>query len=132
MEYLLDTNAVIALLENPEGALSRRLHRYAPADFGLPSLVLHELFYGAFRSQRRDRNLATVEALQFEVVPFEQEDARHAGEIRANLVAAGQPIGAYDFLIAGQARARDLTLITHNLKEFRRVEGLRFENWQDP
>jgi tRNA(fMet)-specific endonuclease VapC len=88
------------------------------------------LFYGAYKGRRRAENLARVEALQFEVVEFDREDARQAGEIRAALAAAGTPIGPYDVLIAGQAMARALTLITHNTREFERVPGLHVEDWE--
>jgi tRNA(fMet)-specific endonuclease VapC len=66
------------------------------------------------------------------VLPLDLEDARHAGELRARLAARGTPIGAYDILIAGQARARGLVLITRNLREFERAPGLNAENWHDP
>jgi tRNA(fMet)-specific endonuclease VapC len=128
MKYLLDTNAVIAILKGDPFVLSQ-LRARQPADFGLPSIVAHELYYGAFKSQRVDANLARVEGLQFEVLPFDTEDAQHAGEIRAQLAAAGTPIGPYDVLIAGQARARELVLVTHNVREFARVDGLKVEDW---
>ena len=131
MRYLLDANAVIAVLNDPAGPLSHRLHGVAPADVGVSAIVKYELYFGAFKSQRRERNLALVDALRFEVLPLDTEDARHAGEIRAWLAAQGTPIGAYDILIAGQARARGLTLVTRNLREFERVPGLNTENWQD-
>ena len=74
-------------------ALSRRLRQHLPQDFGLPTMVAHELFYGAFKSQRTAENLALVEALQFEVLEFDKDDARQAGEIRAVLAKAGTSIG---------------------------------------
>ncbi len=98
--------------------------------FGVSAIVVHELFYGAFRGSRSEQNLASFEALKFEVVEFNKEDAWQAAEIRAMLARAGTPIGSYDVLIAGQARARDLTLITRNMGEFSRVDGLRAENWE--
>lgn len=128
MKYLLDANAIIAILKG-EPAMLARLRTHQPADFGLPSIVAHELYYGAYKSQRAAANLARVEALQFEVVAFDAEDAQHAGEIRAQLAAAGTPIGPYDVLSAGQARARQLVLITHNMREFVRVAGLQVEDW---
>lgn len=106
-----------------------RLRAHLPSDFGLPAIVAHELFYGAYKSQRAAANLARIEALQFEVVPFDAEDAQHAGEIRAQLEAVGTPIGPYDVLIAGQARARNLILVTHNIREFARVAQLAVEDW---
>ena len=93
-------------------------------------IVAHELFCGAFKSRRRAENVAVVEALQLEVLAFDEEDARQAGAIRAALARTGQPIGPSDGLIAGQARARRLTLITHDTSEFARVEGLRIEDWE--
>jgi tRNA(fMet)-specific endonuclease VapC len=131
MHYLLDTNAVIAVLNDPAGTVSKRLRQNDPLDVGVSVVVMHELYYGAFKSQRRERNLALLDALHFEVVPMDMEDARHAGEIRALLAARGAPIGPYDILIAGQARARGLTLVTRNLREFTRVPGLSTENWED-
>ncbi|QND96323.1 tRNA(fMet)-specific endonuclease VapC [Burkholderia cenocepacia] len=100
MKFLLDTNAVIAILKG-EPAILARLHAWRPADFGVPAIVAHELYYGAYKSQRAAANVARVDALQFEVVSFDTEDAQHAGEIRAHLIAAGTPIGPYDALIAG-------------------------------
>ena len=129
MKYLLDTNAVIAILKG-EPVMLGRLRAHLPSDFGLPSIVMHELYYGAHKSQRAADNLARVEALQFEVVPFDAEDAQHAGELRARLAAAGTPIGPFDALIAGQACARGLVLVTHNVREFARVGGLQVEDWQ--
>ncbi|WP_322089779.1 type II toxin-antitoxin system VapC family toxin [Burkholderia sp. BCC1999] len=128
MKFLLDTNAVIAILKG-EPAMLSRLRQHQPADFGIPAIVAHELYYGAYKSQRVEANVARVEALQFEVVSFDVEDAQHAGEIRAHLIAAGTPIGPYDALIAGQARARQLVLVTHNIREFERVQGLQVEDW---
>ena len=129
MKYLLDTNAVIAILKG-DPAVTGRLRAHLPSDFGLPSIVVHELYYGACKSQRAAENLARVEALQFEIVPFDAEDAQHAGELSAQLAAAGTPIGPYDALIAGQARARGLVLVTHNVREFARVNELQVEDWQ--
>ena len=131
MRYVLDTNAVIALLNDPSGPVSRRLHLLAPVEVGVSAVVTHELYFGAYKSQRLDHNLAIVDALRFSVLAFDREDSRHAGEIRAALAAQGTPIGGYDVLIAGQARARQLILVTRNIKEFSRVDGLRTENWQD-
>jgi tRNA(fMet)-specific endonuclease VapC len=72
-----------------------------------------------------------IDALQFVMLEFDKEDARQAGEIRALLASEGTPIGPYDVLIAGQAVARDMILVTQNTREFERVPGLRFEDWQD-
>jgi tRNA(fMet)-specific endonuclease VapC len=127
--YLLDTNAIIALLNDAESPLARRVRQYKPADICISSIVAHELFYGAFKSQRAERNVALVDSLQFEVLEFDKEDARQAGQVRAYLALNGTPIGPYDSLIAGQAKARNMVLVTGNIDEFKRVEGLIIENW---
>lgn len=130
MTHLLDANAVIAMLNDAGSVVAQRARQHKPRDVGMSSIVAHELYYGAFKSQRVERNVALVDALQFEVVEFDHEDAREAGAIRALLATRGTPIGPYDILIAGQAKARGLTLVTRNTSEFRRVKGLRVEDWE--
>jgi len=129
MRYLLDTNAVIALSNNIDGNLSRRARRVPPHDIAVSSIVMQELYFGAHKSRRQRQNLAVADALQFDVIEFDRDDARQAGEIRAFLAAQGTPIGPYDVLIAGQAVARNAILVTRNTREFARVPGLRIENW---
>ncbi len=130
MRYLLDANVVIALLNDVASKAAKHARRVKPGDVAISAIVAHEIFYGAFKSQRADRNVALVDALRFVVVDFDKEDARQSGQIRALLAGKGTPIGPYDVLIAGQAIARNLTLVTHNTNEFRRVPGLRIEDWQ--
>jgi tRNA(fMet)-specific endonuclease VapC len=130
MAFLLDTNAVIGVLKDPAAPIGQRLRRCQPEEVFISAIVLHELFYGAFRSARVERNLAVVEGLRFSVLEFSREDARAAGKIRAALVAQGKPIGPYDVLIAGQAVARGLVLVTRNGAEFGRVKGLVMEDWE--
>ena len=91
--------------------------------------MTYELYYGAFKSRYTDRNLGLLDRIAFEVVSFDAADARAAGAIRANLEAIGRPMGPLDTLIAGQALARDLILVTANTQEFVRVEGLNCEDW---
>jgi tRNA(fMet)-specific endonuclease VapC len=129
VRFLLDTNAVIALLRRDPN-LEARLRQHKPTDFGLPAIVTYELYFGAFKGQRRDENVARIDALQFQVLEFDQEDARASGRVRAELEAIGKPIGPYDLLIAGQALARDLILISRNLSEFGRLRELRAEDWE--
>jgi tRNA(fMet)-specific endonuclease VapC len=130
VHYLLDTNAVVALLTDKSSKLAKRARLYKPADVGISSIVAHELYYGAFKSQRRESNLALIDDLYFQVVDFDKEDARQAGQVRAALAAKGTPVGPYDVLIAGQAIAREMVLVTHNTKEFARVPDLRMEDWE--
>lgn len=129
MRYLFDTNACIVLLNGTSPSLLARLRHGKPGDVGLPSLVLYELYYGAFKSQRRSQNLNLLDRIGFEIVPFEASDARMAGAIRSQLEFIGHPIGPYDTLIAGQALARGLVLVTANSREFQRVDGLDWEDW---
>jgi tRNA(fMet)-specific endonuclease VapC len=130
MRFLLDTNVVIALLNDATPKLARRARREKSADIAISAIVAHELFYGAFKSQRPTQNVASIDSLQFEVLEFDKEDARQAGEVRALLAARGTPIGPYDVLIAGQAKSRNLILVTNNTDEFGRVPGLRVDIWQ--
>ena len=126
---MLDSNVVIALLNDAASPAAQRVRQHRPADVCISSIVVHELFYGAFKSRRAERNVALVDSLQFEVLSFDKEDARLAGEIRAALALEGTPIGPYDVLIAGQAKARGMTLVTRNSREFERVSGLTVECW---
>src|ERR1700678_4346420 len=117
MQYLLDTNAIIAVLNDKNSLPAKRARLHKPIDIGISVIVAHELFYGAFKSQRSQHSLELVDGLQFEVVDFDREDARQSGEVRTALARLGTPIGPYDVLIAGQAIARNLTLVTHNKHE---------------
>jgi tRNA(fMet)-specific endonuclease VapC len=130
MPYLLDTNVVIAILEDTSAPAARRAKRERIEDLGISAIVANELFYGAFRSRRADDNLSRLDALRFPIIDFDRDDARQAGVIRAELASRGTPIGPYDVLIAGQAVARDLILVTHNTREFGRVPGLQIEDWE--
>jgi tRNA(fMet)-specific endonuclease VapC len=130
MHYLLDTNVVVTLLNDATSRPARRARQHRPSDMAMSAIVAHELFYGAFKSHRTKRNVDLVEALQFAVLEFDKEDARQAGRLRALLADKGTPIGPYDVLIAGQAMARNLILVTHNIREFGRVPGLQIEDWQ--
>ncbi|UFS68194.1 type II toxin-antitoxin system VapC family toxin (plasmid) [Paracoccus denitrificans] len=129
--HLLDTNAVIALIGRRSDALLARVEACDPGSIAVSSIVAHELWYGAYRSQKVAFNLETLRLLfaDLPILDFDREDARVAGEIRADLARQGTPIGPYDVLIAGQAKARGLTLVTNNTGEFERVAGLRLEDW---
>ncbi len=128
-KYVLDTNAVIALMKGDQRFIAKiKLH--APTDICITSITLHELYYGACKSQRRAENLARIEGLKLEVLHFDAQDALSAGKVRARLAAAGTPIGPLDLLIAGAALARGLTLVTRNTGEFERVADLRLADWQ--
>lgn len=132
--YLLDTNVCIALLNGRPQQVRVRLEQVCATDVsvGISSVVAFELWYGVGRSTHRWTNARALEAFlagPFEVVPFDEEDARAAGRVRAELAAAGTPIGAYDILIAGQAVRSSATLVTADSREFARVRGLAWEDW---
>ncbi|HTQ34451.1 MAG TPA: type II toxin-antitoxin system VapC family toxin [Stellaceae bacterium] len=130
MRYLLDANVIIGLLRDDRSPLARRARHERLEDMSTSSIVIHELLFGAFKSQRPASNLAIFDSLKFAVLDFDRDDARQAGLIRADLTRHGAPIGPYDVLIAGQAVARNLILVTRNTREFGRVSGLRIENWE--
>lgn len=130
IRWLLDTNAVIALLKGNHSEFTARVISKKPEEFGLSVIVYHELMYGAAKSARPDQNIKVLEGIAFPLVSFEHQDAHSAGLIRGQLAKLGTPIGPLDVLIAGQALARDLILITDNGREFSRITGLKQENWQ--
>ena len=132
MKFLIDTNIVIGLLKTtPREKLLPKVKAYDPTNIVTSVIVAHELFYGAFYSAKRDRNLRRFQALfrNIEPLPFTVEDAHAAGEVRARLRAIGKPIRSYDALIAGQAISRGLVLVTNNTREFARVDGLKVVDW---
>jgi tRNA(fMet)-specific endonuclease VapC len=130
LKYLLDTNIVIYTMKNRPQRVKRRFQQHH-GQMGISTVTIGELVFGAEHSQQTERNLADLEALaaRLEVLPFDNQAAYHFGQIRAALYRAGQPIGPYDMMIAGHARACGLKLVTNNMKEFERVPGLLLENW---
>ena len=132
--YLLDTNACIALINGTEINVRRRFKRAVAREsvILLSSIVAFELWYGVAKSQRKDSNTQRLETFlggPLEWALFDEDDARAAGTVRAALEIVGRPVGAYDVLVAGQARRRGATLVTSNTKEFARVQGLKWEDW---
>jgi tRNA(fMet)-specific endonuclease VapC len=132
--YLLDTNACITLINGTEINVRRRFKRAVAREsvILLSSIVAFELWYGVAKSQRKDSNTQRLETFlggPLEWALFDEDDARAAGTVRAELEAVGKPVSAYDVLLAGQARRRGATLVTSNTKEFARVQGLKWEDW---
>lgn len=132
--YSLDTNACIALINGRPPAVRERFRQaeQAGSSFGLSTIVLFELRYGAAKSQHPEATGARLEMFltgPLDLLPFDDEDAADVGAARAVLERAGTPIGAYDLLIAGQARRRGLTVVTANAREFGRVASLSWEDW---
>jgi len=130
----LDTNIAIYVINRRMPTVRHRLAEQLRlgTEIGFPAVALFELRYGHARSDRRaesDRLLAEFLAPGIAVLPFEEEDAAHAGDIRAYLESKGTPIGHYDYLIAAQARRRGAALVTLNVREFARVPGLIVTDW---
>jgi tRNA(fMet)-specific endonuclease VapC len=133
VSFLLDTNVCIAAMNDRPANMRDRLNK-AVAHSGkatVSTLTIFELRFGIAKSTRIASNAERLDLFlsSLQILSFDQEDARVAGNIRAELERAGRPIGPYDYLIAAQAIRHDLTLITANEKEFARVPGLRWENW---
>ncbi|PYR96030.1 MAG: VapC toxin family PIN domain ribonuclease [Acidobacteria bacterium] len=131
---ILDSNACIALINGKPSAVRGKFQKAieSGAEVNVSTVVAFELWYGVAKSQHQEVNaerLDTFLAGPIRLMAFEEEDARTAGTIRAELEAAGRPIGAYDLLIAGQAVRHKVTLVTANEKEFARVQGLIWEDW---
>jgi len=122
------------MLKNQPGSVRRHLRRALAADvsIAISSVVLFELWYGVARSARRRENAKRLRIFlsgDVVVLPFEEEDAQLAGDLRAELAAAGTPIGPYDLLIAAQTLRNGATLITANIGEFGRVRDLAVQDW---
>jgi tRNA(fMet)-specific endonuclease VapC len=128
MRYLLDSNVFIAWLVRGDRRVMRKMEAHY-GQYGISSIVLFELYFGAFNSARLEQNLVVIDELGLSVLDFAAEDARAAGEVRATLKKRGTPVGPYDLLIAGQALARNLILVTANRREFARIEGLKLQDW---
>lgn len=134
MQYLLDTNICIYIARRSPPEVLSRLERLKPGDVGMSIITYLELVCGACKSRRVQSNLEAIERLSghVPVLPLDVPVARRYGQIRTELEKRGSPIGAYDLLIAAHALAGGLTLVTNNIREFRRVAGLRVENWALP
>ena len=128
--WMLDTNTLSDLIRNPRGMLVQRLSATDPDALCTSIVVACELRFGARRkgsqvlTQRVEQLLDTLTVLTLDGPADE-----HYADIRAELERAGTPIGSHDLFIAAHARSRDMTLITHNMREFTRVPGLRVEDW---
>ena len=134
MNYLLDTNAVIALLKDQPPNVRNRLRRLVRpgVSIAVSTIVLYQLWYGVARSQRRRENAERLRVFlsgNIDVARFDEDDAVTAGDLRAALETAGTPIGPYDLLIAAQALRSSATLVTANVSEFARVRGLDWQDW---
>jgi tRNA(fMet)-specific endonuclease VapC len=132
MNYLLDTNVCVVYLKGKKLNLKQRLEAVPVSEIVVCSIVKAELCFGAMKSANPERNFALQQAFlaQFASLPFDDLAATTFGVIRAQQETRGVSIGAYDLQIAAIALANNLTLVTHNTREFERVEGLQVEDWE--
>jgi len=129
--YLLDTDTCSYLMKRTHPALIERVRAFRPGELKVSVVTQYELEYGVRRSDRVEELGLVVAAFigNVEVLPFDVPAARRAAQVRCELAAAGTMIGSYDLLIAGHTLVLGATLVTNNTQEFRRVPGLRVENW---
>ena len=131
MKYMLDTNIIVYIINNKPEKVFKRFREHEPGDLCISAITMAELEYGIANSTRPEQNRM---ALMFflsgiQIMPFDEAAAGEYGSIRAELRKKGQPIGANDLLIAAHAKAMGLTLVTNNVKEFRKVREIKVENW---
>ena len=129
--YLLDTNICIYLMKNSYPALTQKVFSFDPSALCISSVTVFELEYGASKSNWGERTRQNMQLFlaPFNIIDFNSSDAASAGMIRGYLEKQGKPIGPYDVQIAGQAVARSMIMVTHNIDEFSRVPGLTVEDW---
>jgi tRNA(fMet)-specific endonuclease VapC len=130
--FILDTNTLIYYFKGM-GRVAERLLSHSPREIGVPTLVLYELEVGLAKSARPEKRRAQLSDMLAVVTlfPFAAAEARTAAGIRAALEKRGEPIGPYDILIAATALANQATLVTHNVDEFKRIEGLAVVDWYE-
>lgn len=131
LRYLLDTDICIYIAKHHPPAVREKLARLKPGQVGMSVITFGELLFGAEKSTSKARAVMVLQQLQ-QIVPVVDLDtgtAQRYGEIRARLERAGAPIGSNDLWIAAQATTKNLILVTNNVREFKRVRGLKIENW---
>jgi tRNA(fMet)-specific endonuclease VapC len=130
MKYLLDTDICVYIISRRREDTAAHFARVRPGDVAISSIALAELAFGAFKSgSPRNQERLQVFISPLTIVSFDSDAAMVYGDLRYTLQRAGTPIGPMDMLIAAQALALDLTLVTNNVREFKRVPALRIENW---
>jgi tRNA(fMet)-specific endonuclease VapC len=129
--YLLDTNICIYIIKRQPITVLGMLQRKIGQDLLISAITVAELEYGAAKSHYPERNkIALLEFLApFSLLAFDDKDAVEFGNIKAQLEKSGQIIGPMDLLLAAQAKSKQLILVTNNVREFQRVDGLKIENW---
>ena len=134
IRYMLDTNACIGIINDKPPALRGGCCGIAPAEVAISQIVYYELAFGVCNSGQLQRNRANLMHLlkYVQVLDWQMAQSEEAAQLRCELVRKGQPIGPYDTLIAAHARSLHATLVSHNTREFGRVDGLQVEDWELP
>jgi tRNA(fMet)-specific endonuclease VapC len=132
MKYVLDTNVCIKILRGNSASLLKRIEVIYTGDIIIPAIVRFELYYGAYKSDGKNETLMKLNDFlkSFDTIDIDNQIAETAGKIRSDLDKKGIPIGPYDVLIGATALTKKHALITHNVKEFSRIEGLAIEDWE--
>lgn len=130
--YMLDTNAIVMAVRNPEWPIYIRIREHIGKDLCISSVTYGELVYGIHKSSAPERNRIAITQilLGIRILPFDEIAAEHFGEIFADLEKKGMRIGDRDMMIAAHARSLGCTVVTNNIREFSRVHGLHFEDWK--
>jgi tRNA(fMet)-specific endonuclease VapC len=131
LTHFLDTNICVAVIRLRSSRVLARLQTMTPGSVGVSIITVSELEFGAAKSQHPQRNRLALEQflLPLEILGYDSSAAAHYGDVRARLEKAGTPIGPLDTLIAAHARSLNIALVTNNVSEFRRVSGLKVEDW---
>ncbi|WP_348760010.1 type II toxin-antitoxin system tRNA(fMet)-specific endonuclease VapC [Candidatus Methylocalor cossyra] len=132
IRYMLDTNACIGVINGNPPSLRERLLQVSPREVAVSQIVRYELEFGVCNSKQQQRNRANLTHFLKYVQVLDWSDAQsiEAANVRCELARKGQPIGPYDTLIAAHARSLKAVLVSHNTREFGRVDGLRLEDWE--
>lgn len=130
LNFMLDTNTAIYVIKERPITVLNKFNQYA-ARLCVSTITVAELYYGAENSQYIDRNLAQVDDFlsRLSILPYDNNAASHYGNIRADLTKKGLLIGENDMHIAGHARSQGLIVVTNNIRDFERIDGLRVVDW---
>jgi len=131
MKFMLDTNICIYLIKQKSPKIIEHIKRCKPGEIGISSITLAELQYGVAKSFHRKQNQIALQEflIPIEIVSFDEKAATLYGKIRAQLEKSGTPIGSMDLLIGTHALSLGVTLVTNNIREFKRIKGLRVVDW---
>lgn len=131
MIYVLDTDTCIYFLSGTYPSIADEISSRSIEDLAITAISVAELYYGAHHSARKTKNIETLDNLfeKLQILPFDNQSAKHFGELKEILHREGKMVGPYDLLIASIVHSQSHTLVTHNVKEFSRVKGLLVVDW---